>query len=180
MEEKRRRRRIAIRMPVIWKKEGNAKQNCTEAFLLDIHNLTTSGLFLKTNMRQKKGAHVDLLLNLNDKTKPIKLRGKVRWIADKKKQPYLYPGLGIEFENISRDEYRRLSVFIKNKLANFRDARELKNMYIKLKNMAWRLVELEERYASATHFKKVIDNAIKEIDEVAHILDREINEIKNM
>lgn len=69
---------------------------------------------------------------------------------------------------------------MQNKLSNFRDACELKNMYIKLKTMASRLVELEERHLSATRFKRVLNNAINEIDDIAHLLDREINEIKKM
>ena len=101
-------------------------------------------------------------------------------VAKKRRHPYLYPGIGIEFRDIPRKEYKKLGAFMKNRLDNFRDARELKNMYIKLKNMASRLVELEERHSSATRFKKVLDNAISEIDDVAHILDREIDEIKKM
>ena len=131
-------------------------------------------------MRPKKGSRIELVLTLKRKSKPVKLKGKVVWIAKKSEHLHLYPGIGIEFKNIPQKEYKKLGVFMKNKLDNFRDARELKNMYIKLKDMASRLVELEERHSSATRFKKVLDNAISEIDEVAHILDREISEIKKM
>ena len=179
-KEKRKYKRLAIKMPAIWEREGYKKRNLADAFLFDTRNITTAGLFLKTPLRPKKGSGINLTLNLNKISKPIKLKGKVRWVAKKREHPYLYPGIGIEFEDIPRKEYKRLNTFIKNKLGNFRDARELKDMYITLKNMASRLVELEERHSSATHFKKVLDNAISEIDDVAHILDREINEIKKM
>lgn len=182
MKERRRYKRLAIKIPVTWEWEGGKKRNLADAFLFDAHNITTSGLFVKTPLqpRPKKGSRIKLEIGLNKEPKPIKLKGKVVWVAKKRKEPYLYPGIGIEFRNVPREEYKKLNAFIKNKLGNFRDARELKNMYIKLKNMASRLVELEERHLSATHFKKVLDNAISEIDDVAHILDREINEIKKM
>jgi Tfp pilus assembly protein PilZ len=180
MKERRRYKRLGIKIPVLWKSEAYKKQNLADAFLFDTRNITTAGLFLKTPLQPKKGSRIDLLLNLNKSSKPIRLKGKVIWVAKKQAQPHLYPGIGVEFIDIPEKEYKRLNVFIKNKIANFRDARELKNMYIKLKNMASRLVELEEHHSSATHFKKVIDNAINEIDDVAHILDREINEIKKM
>lgn len=167
-------------MPVVWKQEGHKKHDLTDAFLFNTHNITTAGLFLKTLSRPKSGSYIHLLLNLNKKAKPIRLKGKVIWLAKKRKQPYLYPGIGIKFEDVPQKEYKKLNAFIQNKLNNFRDARELKNMYIKLKNMASRLVELEERHLSATRFKKALNNAINEIDDIAHLLDREINEIKKM
>jgi len=180
IEERRRYKRLAIKMPIIWRREGYKKQNRAEAYLLNVQNITTSGLFLKTRLRPKKGAYINLLLNLNKKPNLIELKGKVVWTAKKKEQPYLYPGIGIEFVNMTQGDYKKLSTFIKNKLINFRDAQKLKSMYTNLKNMASNLVELEERHSSATHFRKVLDNAIGEIDEVAHILDREISEIKKM
>jgi hypothetical protein len=41
-------------------------------------------------------------------------------------------------------------------------------------------VELEECHPTAEHFRKVIDRAVAELDAVAHILDFEINELKNL
>lgn len=180
MKERRRAKRLAIRIPISWQWEGSKKENLTDAFLVNTQNITTSGLFLRSNLRPREGSLVKLELNLNNKSGPITLRGKVIWIANKKKQPYLYPGIAIKFEDIKQDCSKKIARFIKNKLANFRDANELKNMYLKLKAMASRLVELEERHSTVMHFKKVINNAIHEIDDIAHILDREINEIKKM
>lgn len=179
MKERRRYKRLAIKIPITWQREGYKKRNLADAFL-DTQNITTSGLFVKTHLRPKRNSQVSLKLKLNNKSRSIVFKGKIIWIAKKREHPYLYPGIGIKFEHIPPEDYKRLNTFIKNKLANFHDANELKNMYIDLKNMASRLIELEERHPSATHFKKVLDNAISEIDEVAHILDREINEIKKM
>jgi len=131
-------------------------------------------------LRPKKGSSVELEVKVHKDSRPIKLKGKVRWIAKKRTHPYLYPGIGIEFDKISKDDRKKLNVFVRNKFSNFRDALALKKMYMALKDMASKLVELEERHASAVHFKKVLDSAINEIDEVAHMLDREINEIKKL
>ena len=180
MKDRRQKKRLAIKVPIIWNPRGCKGENVTDGFLIDAQNVTTTGLFLRTDMHPKKGSRVRLKLDINKKTKPIELNGRVVWIARKKKYSYQYPGVGIKFEHGSRDEHKRLGIFVKNKLGNFHDANELKNMYKGLKDMASRLVELEERHPTAAHFKKAIYYAIGKIDNVAHILDREINEIKKM
>ena len=56
----------------------------------------------------------------------------------------------------------------------------LKRLYLQLKEMSARLLELEECHPTAEHFRKVISNAIFELDAAAHILDYEINELKHL
>ncbi len=180
MKERRRHKRIAIKTPVKWKSGRHIKERLADAFFLNTRNIAQAGLFLKTTLRPKRGSHIELELITRKRSKPIKLKGKVVWVAKKRSQLHLYPGIGIEFKETSRNERKKLNAFLHNKFNNLHDAFELKNMYIKLKDMASRLVELEERHSSARHFKRVLDNAISEIDDVAHILDREINEIKRM
>lgn len=180
MKERREYKRIAIKVPVNWKSERHWKSKRSDAFFFHTHNITSKGLFLKTNLRPKKGSRLSLELKVRKVKKPITLGGKVIWIARKTEQPYHYPGLGIEFENIPKKDHRRLYAFLRDKSGNFQDAIKLKNMYMQLKDMASNLVDLEERHSSAIHFKKILDNAISEIDDVAHILDREISEIKKM
>ena len=179
MKERRKYKRIAIKVPIKWKIEKH-QQKPADAFLFDTRNITQHGLFLKTTLRPKKGSRVELELKVHNDSRPLKLKGKIVWVAKKRDYPYLYPGIGIEFEKIPKGDYKELTTFLRYKFGNFRDALELRNMYLKLKEMASRLVELEERHSSAVHFKNVINSAINEIDEVAHILDKEINEIKKM
>ena len=180
MKEKREQKRLAIKVPVKWRSKGHAERKLAEGFILDTRNLTEGGLFLKTSFSVKEGTRVSLELIPKKNAKPIVLYGKVMWTAQKDRHSYLYPGVGIKFDRVPRKQRKRLVDFIDHKYKIFREAQELKNMYLKLKDMASRLVELEERHASATHFKKALDNAIVEIDNVAHILDREINEIKRL
>ncbi len=178
--ERRRHKRLVIKVPIKWRLAKGTKQNVADALLFDTANITRRGLFLKTDLRPKVGSLIDLELTLNNCPRPIKLKGKVVWIAKLKSHPRLYPGVGIQFEKISQEDYKQLNAFLRYKFANFHDAMELKNLYLRLKNMASRLVELEERHASAVHFRNAIENAILEIDDVAHILDKEINEIKQL
>ena len=180
MRDRRRTRRLAIKTPISWHFEGHKGRKLNNGFLFDAQNITASGLFLKTHLRPKIGTHLKLKFDLNNHRGPIKLKGKVVWVATKKKHSYRYPGVGIKFGKMDEEDRKRLNTFIKNKLSNYRDANELKNMYLSLKEMASRLVELEERHSTAMHFKRAIDCAVNEIDNVAHILDREINEIKKM
>lgn len=49
-----------------------------------------------------------------------------------------------------------------------------------MKQMAARLIEVEECHPTAEHFRRVIDRAVEELDAVAHILDFEINELKTL
>ena len=86
--------------------------------------------------------------------------------------------VGIEFSNIRKPVRDLLEKYIQSK--NLKEAKELKKIYLKLKQMAARLVEVEECHPTAEHFRKVIERAIDELDNVAHILDFEINEPKNL
>jgi len=111
---------------------------------------------------------------------PIDVLGQVAWIADKQKNPTYYPGIGVRFTKIDPEDKRELIKFLNKKFRNYKDAQELKKMYLTLIDMGARLVELGERHPGAIYFKKAVDNAIKEISEVAHLIDKEVSEIKNL
>ena len=68
----------------------------------------------------------------------------------------------------------------KKKSKNLREAIEMKGMYLTLLEIAARLVEIEERHRGATHFRKILEKAIREIDRVAHLIDREVWELRRM
>jgi len=180
MKDRRKHKRISVITPVKWRIRKSRKQNFTDALLFDTRNVTKRGIFLKTLLRPKHGSTVELEFTPNNSSRPIKLKGKVVWIAKKQTHPRLAPGIGIKFEKMSREDFKKLNIFFRNKSANLRDAVKLKKMYLQLKNMASDLVVMEEKHASAVHFKSVLDNAISEIDTIAHILDKEINEIKKL
>ncbi|NQT90340.1 MAG: hypothetical protein HQ558_03705, partial [Candidatus Omnitrophica bacterium] len=109
----------------------------------------------------------------------ILAEGRVARIARRSEVGY-YPGMGIEVTSMRRGDGKKLREFLKNKFCNYRHALELKKMYLELKGMAGRLYDIEQSYEHAEHFKKVIESSIAEIDHIAHILDREVWEVKTL
>lgn len=173
----RRFRRLALEIEIKWHRKMGGKGS---AYLLRTKNLTQHGLFLKTDKLVKLGTELDLEFCLPTVLHPFLVIGKVVWVADKDKNPTYYPGVGVRLIKIDCDDKRELVKYLENKFRNFRDAQELKRMYLTLIDMGARLVELGERHPGAIYFKKAVDNAIKEISEVAHLIDREVSEVKNL
>jgi uncharacterized protein (TIGR02266 family) len=177
---KRQYRRLALDIEVKLFKKKNGKAGCSNAYFFRTKNVAQYGLFLRTDKPFPLGEEVGLEFGLPTTSMPVKVVGKVVWIADKDKNPTYYPGMGIRLTKISADEKRELIKYLNKKFSNYRDAQELKQMYLSLIDMGARLVELGERHPGAIYFKKAVDNAIKEISEVAHLIDREVSEIKKL
>lgn len=154
------------------------KLSCN-AYLLETTNLTQKGFFFKTKRKFKKGAPLVVEISLFPNSRPISVEGKVAWIAAKKYKGY-YPGVGVELTSIKRGDATKLREFLKNKFRNYRHALELKRIYLQLKEMAARLCELGECHPQAKHFRKVIDDSVIKMDYIAHILDKEVWEIKSL
>jgi hypothetical protein len=55
---------------------------------------------------------------------------------------------------------------------------ELKSMYLRLKEMAARLIEIEDNYPQAKEFKEVINKAIVEMENASHLIDSEVKTVK--
>jgi len=176
---KRLHRRLALAIEVKWRRKKD-KSASSKAYLFRSKNFAQHGLFLKTDKKFKLGMDMDLEFALPTVSRPIDVLGRITWIADKDKNPTYYPGIGVRFINIDSEEKRELVKFLNRKFKNYEDAQELKKMYLTLIDMGARLVELGERHPGAIYFKKAVDNAIKEISEVAHLIDREVSEIKNL
>jgi hypothetical protein len=54
---------------------------------------------------------------------------------------------------------------------------ELKCMYLRLKEMAGRLIEIEEMYPHAAEFREVVDKAIIELEDASHLIDSEVKTV---
>ncbi len=78
-------------------------------------NLSGDGLFLYTKKLLPVGKKIKLKLNLHDK-RPFEAEGLIIWIADKKLQPQSYPGMGIHFRNIRKQDQDRMLAFINKHL----------------------------------------------------------------
>ncbi len=55
---------------------------------------------------------------------------------------------------------------------------ELKCMYLRLKEMASRLIEIEEMYPNARDFKEVINRAIIDLENASHLIDSEVSTLR--
>lgn len=58
------------------------------------------------------------------------------------------------------------------------EEQELKCMYLRLKEMAARLIEIEELYPHAKEFKAVINKAIAEMEDASHLIDSEVRTVQ--
>ena len=148
--------------------------------LFNAKNIGEAGLFLQTPIKYKKNQKLEFTITVDEKIKPIYITGKVVWTAKKENHPYMYPGVGIKFEEISDKNKEDLKKFLKKRLKGYKEAKEMKSMYFKLKDMAAKLVILEEKHPTASKFKKIIDKAVSEIDDAAHTIDREIIEVRKI
>jgi len=179
-DEKRKHiKRLAIATKVKIYKKGKRSSQLSSAYLLETKDMTQRGLFLKTDKVFDLNTEVKLQLFLFQDNPPVIVEGKVAWLATPSQRSY-YPGMGIEITNIKRGQAKLIKDFLKRKFLSYRHALELKKMYIQLKEMGARLYDMEQSHAHAEHFKKVIDYAIKKIDNIAHILDREVWEVKRL
>ncbi len=177
---RRRYRRLALDIEVKWRLKRDGKGGEVKAYFVRTKNIAQHGLFLKTDKRFGLGKELDLEFLLPTITHPIDIVGRVAWIAHKEMNPTYYPGIGVRIIKITPEDKKELIAYLNKKFRNYRDAQELKQMYLDLIDMGARLVELGERHPGAIYFKKAVDNAIKEISEVAHLIDKEVSEIKNL
>ena len=67
------------------------------------------GIFIETTSPQSIGTDLSLELVLpDDQTRPITAQGKVAWIRSREEQHVFYPGMGVQFTEISDDARARI------------------------------------------------------------------------
>ncbi|MBN1587760.1 MAG: PilZ domain-containing protein [Candidatus Omnitrophica bacterium] len=178
-QKRRRSQRLAITIAVRWIRRGSTVDLPAEGFIVNTQNLDENGFFLRSEDVEPVGSELDLEIMMEDE-KEYKVKGKVAWIADPHKHPFYYPGMGVEFVELDETARRAISSYVNHKISNYYDAKELTEMYLVLKEMAGRLLEIEEKHPRAERFRKTIENAVREIDDVAHIINKEVWEVRNL
>ena len=178
-QDRRDSKRLVVSSRVKVYRLNRKTQHTLSAYFLEAKDMTRKGFFVKINKPLPIDTELKIHLPLPDASGHITLEGRVAWIA-KRTQVGYYPGMGIAITKIKRGDSKRIKGFLKNKFQNYRQALELKKMYHQLKEMGGKLYDMEQSHVHALHFKKVIDHAIKEIDNIAHILDREVWEVKKL
>lgn len=180
IKDRRKTKRLIFELPV--EVSGPARRKKTRAGL-SLHktrDLSSGGLFLYTDKKIKPDSQVVLDIDAASAKKHFELLCKVIWAAKKKTHPVHYPGVGLEISKMLSGNKKDLSKFLRQKMSNYKDAQSLHNMYINLKNIAAQLVEIEERHKKFNHFRKAIEAAICELDDVAHIIDKEVIAVRKL
>jgi type IV pilus assembly protein PilZ len=73
------------------------------------------GIFIETTSPQSIGTDLSLELALpDDHTRPITAQGKVAWIRSREEQHVFYPGMGVQFTEISDDARTRIVNMVKS------------------------------------------------------------------
>lgn len=114
MQLRRRFKRLPIDIKVELKDKYNKEASCLKVGIL---NLSAVGAFIYGCDKFKLGDEVVLKLKLPPKPEEIELEAKVVWLPDKQIQHQYYPGMGVEFYNISTTAQQKLLEFIDRNLS---------------------------------------------------------------
>ncbi len=175
--EKRKFPRFVLALPL------ELSLNESEQILTLTNNISFSGIFCQVDRYIAPNTKLQLKMNLPMLEDNRKTYRQVQCLAEVAR---IEAGVGdsgnfhagISFSGLNEEDRKLLLKFIRRK--NLKEAEELKKMYLELKDMAARLTEVEECHPTAEHFRKIIEKAINEMDQVAHLIDYEINELKSL
>jgi anti-anti-sigma factor len=114
LQLRRRFKRLPIDIKIDLKAKYDKGPVC---FKGDVLNLSALGAYIYGCGQFKLGDEVILKLKLPPKLQEIELEAKVVWLPDKQIQPHSYPGMGVEFCNISPAIQQKLIEFIERNLS---------------------------------------------------------------
>lgn len=114
LQLRRRFKRLPIDIKVELKRQSERDTSC---FKVDILNLSAIGAYIYGCEKFILGDAVILKFKLPPKLEELELEARVVWLPDKQVQNQLYPGMGIEFHNISTADQQKLIEFIERNLS---------------------------------------------------------------
>lgn len=115
MQLRRRFKRLPIDLKIELKSEKDSPSECLKVEML---NLSAVGAFIFGCDRFKLQDKVILKMKLAPKPQVLELEAQVVWIPDKGVQPHEYPGIGVEFSNISAANQQKLIEFIDRNISS--------------------------------------------------------------
>jgi Tfp pilus assembly protein PilZ len=115
MQLRRRFKRLPIDLKIELKSKKEASPECLK---VEILNLSAVGAFIFGCGKFKLGDEVVLKMKLAPKLQVLELEARVVWIPDKGVQPHEYPGIGVEFCNLSAASQQKLIEFIDRNLSS--------------------------------------------------------------
>ena len=114
MQLRRRFKRLPIDIKIEIKPKQAVNPVCVNA---DIINLSAIGAYIYGCSKFKLGDDLLIKLKLPPKQDEIELNSKVVWLPDKQVQPHAWPGMGVEFVNLSGPVQQKLLEFIERNLS---------------------------------------------------------------
>jgi len=114
MQLRRRFKRLPIDIKVELKTKDLRNPACLK---LDVLNLSAIGAFIFGCDKFKLGDEIILKMKLPLKKEEWELEAKVVWIPDKQVQPHAYPGMGVEFLNLSKRVQEELVEFVERNIS---------------------------------------------------------------
>lgn len=112
---RRRFQRIAVRRDIEYKQKFSPKDTFFKGKMIDLSAL---GMFVIADVIFSMGEIVSTRLHLLPVPGIIELDAKVVWVADKEIQPTEYPGMGLEFYNISSEQQQIIIDFVEKNFAH--------------------------------------------------------------
>jgi anti-anti-sigma factor len=115
MQLRRRFKRLPIDLKIELKAKTDVSASCLQAEIL---NLSAIGAFIFGCNKFKLQDEVVLKMKLAPKQEELQLTGRVVWVPDKDLQLHEYPGIGVEFYDISAANQQKLIEFIDRNLSS--------------------------------------------------------------
>ncbi len=115
MQLRRRFKRLPIDLKIELKSKTDSSAACQKA---DILNLSAVGAFIFGCGKFRLKDEVVMKMKLGPKQEELQLDGRVVWVPDKEVQIHEYPGIGVEFYDISSANQQRLIEFIDRNLSS--------------------------------------------------------------
>ncbi|MDD5018842.1 MAG: STAS domain-containing protein [Candidatus Babeliales bacterium] len=114
LQLRRRFKRLPVDIKIELRPKYQKNPVCHKA---EIVNLSGIGAYIFGCQQFRLGDEFVLTMQLSHKEEPLRLDVKVVWLPDKHIQPHLYPGIGVEFHNISQSAQQRILEFIDKNLS---------------------------------------------------------------
>lgn len=115
MQLRRRFKRLPIDLKIELKSKQDVSPECLKAEML---NLSAVGAFIFGCSKFKLQDEVILKMKLAPKPEVLELEARVVWVPDKAIQLHEYPGIGVEFSNLSTANQQKIIEFIERNLSS--------------------------------------------------------------
>jgi uncharacterized protein (TIGR02266 family) len=90
----------------------------SKAFTGEALNISGVGVYLYTPHIFPINSALELEFSLPNSPQPIRTAGRVVWHADDKLQQHSYPGMGVSFVSLSRDDEKKIVEFIEKNVTH--------------------------------------------------------------